>query len=453
MSVHICRDFFERALATPDNGLYVLAIFLRYVMGFSIVGQTNFNLNGIAITKGSGSGASINMGNPDQFAIAIPLAQYTVSVADVDRILALRSGAYTLTNSGLFRITGINTTNNWVYVNYATGEFPPAESGTLSWAICELETLFVFNTGANAISGGYRSNGTATCSRIILQSPHSSGWQVRLCRESATDVGNAFPRSTIAPGFNGTPAGDFIVGGENLHMLLWRNQALATAYENTMIGLDRNDQLATGGARFYIWGDDATSTVIIASRNAGCATTNWACFGIPENEDPLPARDVQRLFAMGTPAAPVNTTGGEGLILNFNTDYSDQAGSSSPNLGNSGVAFGLSRQPISCAFSSYAKLTGQTTSAGNPKFDIAAADNVFTQQTELLSVDLVAGTYDNWKNPAGDSLMQLEVRRLGTLPMARSGRSFGSYTLSIDKKWIHLLTGVWLPWSGMGNLP
>jgi hypothetical protein len=451
MAIHICRDFFERALSTQDNGLYLLAIFLRYVMNFTVVGQTNFNLNGASITKGSGSGASINMGSPDQFAIAIPSGQYTVSVADIDRILALRSGGNSMTNSGLFRITGINTTNNWVYVNYSTGEFPPVEIGTLLWAICELETVFVFNTGGNAIAGGYRSNGAATTSRIILQSPHSSGWQVRLCRESTTDTGNGLPQNSIAPGMNGDTAGDFVPGGENLHINLWRNQSNATYFQN-VVGLNRADVSGNGGGRIYIWGDDATSSIVFVMRDAGCHTTQWLMFGIPENEDPFPGRDVQRLFAIGTPfALPGSIT--PGVALGFKSDFFRDSSGTQQNFQMGGVGFGLSRQPISACFSSYAKLTGQPTSAGNPKFDSAAADNVFTQQTELLPVDIVVGTYDNFVNVVSDSVTQLEVRRLGTAPMARSGRVFGSYTLSIDKLWIHLLTGVWMPWSGMGNLP
>lgn len=445
MAIHICRDFFERALSSTDDGLYMLAIFLRYVMGFTVIGQTNFNLNGVSITKGSGSGASINMGNPDQFAVAIPSGQYTVSVSDVDRILALRSSSNSKMNSGLFRVTGINTANNWLYVNYATGTSPPAESGTLSWAICELETLFTFSTGANATVGVYRSNGAATASRIILQSPHSSGWQVRLCRESATDVGNGLPANSIAPGFGGNTAGDFLAGGEHLHTPLWRNQSNAN-YKNNVVGVGRNDQSSTGAGRIYIWGDDVTSSVIFVMRNAGCGTTQWLMFGIPENEDPFPGRDVQRLFAIGTPIA-------QPLTITFNSDFGTDAVGTVQNFQMGGVGFGLSRQPISACFSSYAKLTGQTTSAANPKFDSASSDNVFTQQTELLPVDILVGTYDNMQTVTQDSFLQLEVRRLGTAPMARSGRSFGSYTLSIDKNWIHLLNGVWLPWSGVGNLP
>jgi hypothetical protein len=448
MATHICRDLFERALSPDTSGIYWIAIFLRHVLGFTVIGQTNFNLNGSTITKGSGSGASINLGSTNEFAVAIPSGQYVVSISDVDRILALRSSSNPGKNSGLFRITGIDTASNRVFINYATGDYPPAEVASLSWAICEIETLFIANNTGNAVSGGYRSNGSAACSRIILQSPHSSGWQVRLCRESSTDSGNGIPNATIAPGFGGDSAGDFPVGGEHLHHNLWRNQSNST-YTNAVVGLDRFNGLNdTGAGRIYMWGDDSTGSVVYVNRHAGSLTNHWVIFGLAENEEtPLPPIAAQRLFVIGKyrPTSPGGFT--ETSSVYFTSDFDNAEG-----IG--GAGFGLSRSPISACMSSYAKLAGQQTAAGTVKFDTGASDNMFTLQTELQTVDVIVGTYDNYDSSGGDSVIQLEVRRLGTLPHARSGRSnIGRWSLSVDRMWFHLMNGIWLPWSGLGNQP
>lgn len=456
MTLHISRDFFPRNYTgvVAEVELYFLAVFLRYVLGYTVVGQTNFNLNGAAITKGSGTAASMNFGYPDQFAVAIPSGQYTVSVSDVDRILVLASSSNPKKNSGLFRITGINTTNNWLYVNFSSPEYPVAESGTLRWAVVEKEDLFTFNTGGVLSPGNnssfYQSQGIATCSRIILQSP--AGWQVRLTRESANDSSSSpgfsnLPTSTVAPGYGGNSAGDFAAGGEHLHMYQFRNLGSSTSYRANMCSVTLTAFTMGGINRVYMWGDDETGSVVLASRHAGSQNTNWLAFGLCEQEDlPLPGRDAQRLFVIGYNSATSTVSNTRQIALTTDTFFSAQGGAG-------GSGFGLSRQPVSACFSLYAYLTGQSSSAAHPRFDAAANDNFFTLQTELLPVDVCVGTWDSLDTLTGNNILQLEARRLGVFPFARYGRVFSNFTITNDKNWIHLLNGVWLPWSGIQNLP
>jgi hypothetical protein len=321
-----------------------------------------------------------------------------------------------------------------------------AESGTLKWAVCELETAITFSTGANGGSG-YRSNGSATASRIILQSPHSTQWQVRLCRESSTDIGNGLPLTSVAPGFGGNSSGDFAVAGEHLHHNLWRNSSNAT-YKNTMVGVDRNDNAgnATGAGRVSMWAYDDGSSIAYLGRNAGSLTSGFLVFGITENEDlPLPPKLVQRLFVIGLFEFYAAPGAGEGFGVHFTSDYNNATASGNGNYG--GSAYGMSRQPISCCMSAYAFLTGQPTT-NNPRFFVG--DNDFTKQTELLTIDVLAGTYDNYadNSNSANSVLSMEVRRIGTLPFIRFGRAISFWTLTLDKMWYQPMFGVYFPWSG-----
>lgn len=442
MTLHISRDLVDRpqiptggaSLGTgveEQIGLYWIAVFLRYVLGFSVVGQTNFNLEGGALTKATGTGAIINLGPFNEQGVSIPSGQYVLTGSDINRVLVLKSVSNPKTNSGLFRIVSVDTVQNIAYVDFVSSMKPINE--TLSWTICESDSIVQFNVGSNA-GTGYRSNGTATCSRIILQSPHSSGWQVRLCRESTSDVANGLLNSSVAPGFGGDAFGDFPSGGSHLHHFLYHNVS-NTTYRGTAAGVDKNN--TKWPARFYLWGDDVTGSTVIVARGiaAGGDTPKMLMlsFGLAEDETmPLPSRDAYRLFVLGSTVAPAS----EGI--NYSCDF----GTAFPG----GAGFGLGNSPISACYSLYAKLTGQTNVASAPRLSSAAADNSFTRETELQTVDVIVGTYDNYDDVAGESILRLEPRRLGTAPFARVGRSIGEFSLASDGSWIHLQNGVWLPW-------
>jgi hypothetical protein len=262
-------------------------------------------------------------------------------------------------------------------------------------------------------------------------------------------VSNGLEIASVVPGVGGDVSGDFPVGGKHLHHYLWRNQSNSN-FKNTLIGPDRNDGggVDNGSGRIYLWGDDTTGSVVYVNRHAGGFTNSWFAFGLPEEEDsPGPSLDVQRLFVAGVSQAKQGSGGGvEGASIHLTSD----AGAST---WMGGSAYGISRQPVSCCFSLYAFLTGQTSAANSPRFVSAASDNSFTMQSELMSIDLVAGTFDNYQDLTGNALIQLEVRRLGTLPFAKAGRIVTRWSASNDKQWIHLMNGVWLPWSGFGQLP
>lgn len=443
MTLHISRDLLERpqipigvaSLGTgveEQMGLYWIAIFLRYVLGFSVVGQTNFNLEGGTMTMATGTGAVINLGPFNEYAVSIPSGQYVLTGVDINRILILKSVSNPKTNSGLFRIVSVDTVKNIAYIDFASSMKPVNE--TMPWTICESDSIVQFNVGSNA-GTGYRSNGTASCSRIILQSPHVSGWQVRLCRESTSDVANGLLNSSVAPGFGGDAFGDFPSGGTHLHHFLYHNVS-NTTYRGTVVGVDKHN--ANWPARFYLWGDDVTGSTVVIARGVniggvGSPTTLMLSFGLTEDETiPLPSRDVYRLFVLGSTVAPSS----EGI--NYSCDF----GATFPG----GSGFGLGNSPISACYSSYAKLTGQTSVALAPRLSTTAADNSFTRETELQTLDVIVGTYDNYDNVVGESILRLEPRRLGTAPFARIGRSISEFSLASDGTWIHLQNGVWLPW-------
>lgn len=443
MTLHICKGLLDVPTHKEMIGIYWTALFCRYILGFTVVGQTNFNIEGVAILKGSGTGASINTGTGNEFAVKIPSIQYTVSSSDLNRVLILKSSLFPLQNSGMYRITAINVAQNLVYIEPQVATRHPAETGTLTWVMTESDRLFTFNTNGNAAATGlYHGQGAATCSRIILQSPNAMGWQVRLCSESTTDTAtNGLSQCTVAAGFGGDSAGDFPAGGEHLHQNQWRNTN-SPLYQMSTAGLD----IANGSdlCKTWIWGDDVTGTcvIVIASATAGSVSANlktWAMFGLPENEElPLPPRDIQRLFSIGV-YRPDNTLG---------TSWRSGASSNGSTHFPQGSAFGLSRQPVSCCFGLYAFLTGQDSSATDPMFVTAASENSFTLETEFLPVDLMSGTYDTFYVFTGVGVYQLEPRRLGRVPLARAGRAITVMSTSEDSMWIHIDAGIWLPWSG-----
>lgn len=432
MTLHISRDIIERSPSDNAMGLYWIALFLRYVLGYTLVGQTNFNTTAVA----SGTAASINLGPNNEFGVLIPSGQYVLSGADISRLLVLKSSAFPQQNSGIFRIVSVDTNQNIAYIDYSTTTRPPVEISAVTWTVCETETKFSFSTGANA-GPGYRSNGIATTSRIILQSPHSSGWQVRLCRESVTDVTNGLPVTTVTPGLGGDSNGDFPVAGQHTHHFLYHNVS-NTVYRNTTPGTDKNN--ANTQSRIYLWGDDVTGSCVFTSRAGGTSAdgvrTNWLLFGLCEAETtPLPSLDSYRLFTIGSISAQSPTA------ITFSTDYGVNF------MGGSG--FGLGNSPVSACFAIYAKLTGQTVVNTGPKNQATASDNVFTGKTELQTVDVLVGTYDNYDSVLGESVLRLEPRRIGNAPFTRLGRLIGDFVPSADGQWIHLQNGVWMPWGGV----
>ena len=159
--LHVCRDFLSIGnpitLSCPWLVQYYLAIFMRTVLGYVTVGQTNFNVDGGTLRLGAGTAGSINQGVGNEYAFSPD--GYVVSAADVGRILVVRSAANPLVNSGLFRVTGVDTVDNWFFINYRSGDLPPAESG-LTWTLCASETVLMFAKRKPASPAVSSSHGT-----------------------------------------------------------------------------------------------------------------------------------------------------------------------------------------------------------------------------------------------------------------------------------------------------
>lgn len=457
MAIHICRDFLTLPTAFPSSSMYLMACFAYGTVGYTQVGHTNFSIVSSSFLKGAGNSGSINFGSTGSFsAVGIPTASYLVSSADVNRILALRSDANPRYNSGLFRIQSVNTASNWLIVDYRAAENPPAETNTLTWSVFEAETKIgvgIANqtTGSAPFGpGGYKTRAAAPGKRIILQSPHSSSWQVRLCYESSTDRTNHHVFTSIAPGFNGDSSGDFASGSydtsrpvEHLHGPMWFDQSSAN-YAGTVVAGDTcsstNTDPGIGQVRLYMWGDSVSGSIIAVTRNVTNNSDGWCGFGMATDDElPLPPRTIHRLFAFGR-ATTINST------LSWENGVAD--------LGkNCGVAFGYNGQPVSCVQAVYSWIASMN-STTHPFDESLAADSPILGATELQKVDLWAGTLESGHSlsswPQG-AVYQYEPRRMGCLPMAVIGRSnFGTWTVTSDasKSWYHTTNGVFLTWEG-----
>lgn len=441
--LHVCRDLLT--LGNPVNldcnrvCLYLLAIFSKSVLNYTQIGNTNFDLTSSTFLKGSGSGGTLNQGTGNEYAFA-PNG-YTVSAADINRVLAIRSTANPMVNSGLFRVTAVDTANNWFILNYRSGDTPPAEIG-LTWSLWVSEATAVntnFNYTGNGTTGTYQGQGSATQSRVILQSPHSSAYQVRFTVENSTDGGNfgPCPSVTIAPGFGGNSSGDFSAAGQVLHGALYFNTSDSN-YKGTSVG---PSPFGTGQVRVYIWGDDSLGSVICMIRNSFGNGNSFCGWGICEDEEqPLPSKDVQRLFTFGN------------YLTNANDTISWTIG---PDYGHSLIGFGLGEEPVIGAFSTYYFAAGVDQSGGSnstPRGETSAGDNPYLAATELQTVDVVVGTWDTPNATASQGqYLNLEVRRLGRFPFGRLGRNnFGDWQISTDAthSWFHTQDGIYMPWQG-----
>lgn len=461
MAVHVCRDFLTDANAmAPLANVQLLSYFLSGVLGFQIVGTKNsptfpLALANLVFASGhSGStGAGINLGLNKEYYVSIPPVVHVVSALNQNRILALRSNANPRSNSGLFRILSQSISSNAYIIDYRvpSGSIPPVESGSLNWILFQSESRNshdenVFSDNA-AAAGTYHSFGSSSYPRMILQSPHSSSWQVRLSVESFYDRSTATMNcgNTIACGTSGDATGDFAVGGPHTHGNLFWNDNDATRRNGQQGGCDPilggNSSWTTGQWRVYMWGDDQLGTTLMISRNSNIGANAMATFGIAENEPiPLQPQTQHRVFNIGDSVQ--NNPSGPTWNIGTKNEYSF-----------TGQAFGFSGQPISCVFSTYHAMWEN----GFPRVFVTA-DNPMLQATELLPVELLAGTWStqNFRDQPGAQRMILENRRLGQFPMARLGRTnFGNWATSTDvtRSFLHTLNGFYVQWSGPAVLP
>lgn len=339
------------------------------------------------------------------------------------------------------------------------------------------------NLWGAADDGTYHTQGSAYMLRAIYQSPHSTGWQIRLAMESAYDTGDANAGGalngvtlSLAPGFSGSN-GDFATGpngGRHLHGALWYNTA-SSSYRGLTVGLNPNQSshiaavgtLGTDYAnqtlytftsfnaghifspathtndfrwRMFIWGDDVTGTVVVCNRGYFNASDEFAAFGLPEDETlPLQPDPINRLFAVG------QTGYGQGVDWRTGTWQDDGIG---------GVAYSLDKRkgPITCAMATYNFVSIQQNYGNSIRYDGAAGDTPFLGASEVIPVDLIAGGRDSAEQNRGVEVLPFEIRRMGRFPIARFGRSTGQPTWStVDSAnlWFHTTNGFYLPWGGV----
>lgn len=461
MANHLCRDLLGTQTASKASA-YVLVLYLRRVLKFTYVGDTNFPINAVgtlliatgdstptgAPTFGVGTKAGINYGGGLEYYVGIPVASHTVVAGDVNRLLILKSTANPKHNSGIFRVTGTDAVNNRLLIDYRSAEFPPAEADdSIEWYLYESDShASVPASGTTDGGTGYRGAGTSTNGRIILQSPHATGWQVRVCNENSTDysTNGTVPTVSVCPGFSGNSAGDFAVGGRHLHGAQWHNTATGGTYGGMTPGVANN---ASTIYRYTMLGDDGGQCVVLMMRYvSGNGRSDMLVMGLADNEPtPLPADDVSRLFAIG-----------DGLSVNLG-DYLNDISWANGRYDNSARSEGMSYgekqgRPVSATFGAWNYLYGATVAA-NVLTETTAGDSPYSSSTDLLSVALFAGMAPNHTQSGTPTLfpMPYEPRFLGTVPYLRQGRAnFGNYTLTTDagKAWQHFRNGVFMEWGG-----
>lgn len=328
-------------------------------------------------------------------------------------------------------ITGepIYNQNKYIIDYRGNGDAAITENNdTVQWWLYDKDINCPSQGGANNKAAGlYRSDGTSTTPRIILQSPHALGWQVRICNEGTSD--NIFNGCTavitMAPGFGGNSSGDFTVGGDHLHGSQYFDISGPGIGGKTdyITGNGCGDTASTGPQyRYTIIADDGGQSVAFMARRPLNAVTPRSFnmhFGIPDNETDLsPIKNIRRLFVLGNTRDPQN-----------NGPMSDMSLSVGGMASNTIQGTTFYNSPISCHPSLLAYLTGNVQKA-SPMFDTAASDSPFTSSTELISADLTTGLVYSWEFGTPQQALQIFPRVMGALPIVKIGRSNFSGTLS-----------------------
>lgn len=444
MTTHLLRDYQTQNVpgGSIDQIAYLLAIFCHRILGYTVVGQTNFDLGSATFLKASGTTAGlragINFGPEARREVSVPAGIRTVSLADIGRMLVLRSDANPRHNSGIFLITGINPTDNRYVIDWRSGEDPPPEpADSMPWWLYEEDLTFPNTRGPNA-GPGYRSFGASTCSRVILQSPHSTGWQVRICLESTQDQESSGTNITnqwsYTPGVGGDSAGDFAVGGNHLHSPLWWNtntNTVARVPGQGRIGSQQQYRLNMIGSELGVY--------CFIRQPAG--PTNWHFqFGMCDNEpQPPPLQTARRLFVLGHNSAGNNSQTSAGLVAN--------------SFHYVGLTQGYNGQPVSANIASWSHIETNTAFGQGPWYNTSAANNPFTEAPDLLPVEMVSGMAENWYGSSA-RVHVFEPRMMGVLPFVKAGRSnFPNFTLTVGREWQHMQFDIFMEWGGPAILP
>lgn len=577
MAIHTVRDYLVQNVSTSSKQWvagYLLGIFLRRVLGYTYVGDTNYPLNTVGTlliatpdstptaatpTFAVGTRAGINQGSGREFYVWVPPSVRAVALADVGRLLVLKSTANSTSNSGVYNITGFEALNLSVQTTTGNGVSPITVTTTTTntlttgqtvlissvtgntnangtWTITVLNgTQFTVNATGNGTYGGggtvvtnsyvidYRSmgqaglppqepfdsmnwylyaadslapvsglpnstypanyggNGNSTTPRIVMQSPHSLGWQVRLCHETLADYANNIgvnqqgnvPVMTASPGFGGNISGDFAVAGPHLHTAQYYFNY--TANTTTLIAGNTpgfgEASAIIGGSGFFpvqyritIVGDDTGQGVAMFARrqfDASSPKSYLIAFGLPENEPlPLPTNNTARLFFYGSGLSNNNSNDYGNSLNNVGWSpgnvFASNGSTPDSNLGQ-GVSQSQGGIPCSSVPSIWTYSFGSS-QFGSPIFDGSASDSPWLNGTELFPVDIVNGTVATFSgySSVSQTLFPLEPRIIGTIPHLRAGRSnFGEYALTTDAGHVfqHMRNGVYVTWNGPQVIP
>ena len=583
MAIHTIRDYITQNVNSGNRQwipTYLLALFVRRVLGYSYVGSTNFPINDIgtlliatadltptlAPTFAAGTKAGINQGTSREFYVWVPPSVRTVQIADVGRLLVLKSTTNSTFNSGVYLITGFeslnvsisstfgdgtnpvtittatshtfttgqtivisgatgttNTNGTWTItvtgsntftipstgsgsgstgnavansyiIDYRTmGTFPPQEAfDSMNWYLYAADSACPTDGAVNSTyPSTYGGIGTSTTPRIILQSPHALGWQVRICNEARSDwarnIGQtngatgSVPPLTAIPGFGGNSFGDFAVGGPHLHTALFYSGTYdASAYgpnsyvAGSTIGFGEPaihavsyspSQYSGIPYRITMIGDDTGQGVALFGRrqfDASSPKPYWAAFGVPENEpSPLPVNQVARLFVVGSGASTSsnndfgNSLNNMGLPpgLVFNTSFG--AGETHNNT-LQGISQSLGGIPCSCVPAQWSYSTGSG-NYGGPQFDGSASDSPWANATELFPLDLINGTWSSFNGGgATNNFLPYEPRIIGTIPHVRNGRAnYDEFATTNDasRAFQHMRNGIYIVWNGPQVVP
>ena len=456
MTVHLCRDFQTLPDAScPGTNMYVLSAFLHHVMGFTYISDNNFPIvSGSHVIAQGLTGdltATLNLGGGQEYDVLIPTASYLVTSSDVNRILALRSSDHGRSNSGLFRVTAVNTGSNELTIDYRSTTFPPVEGLPYRIFESELSASSVWSSGSNGIVGAYNSHKIASASRVMLETDEELGsWRVRLCLESSVDVQNTCPQGmTVAPGLSvgtDTNSADFTADDTFLHGPLFYDTT-SSLYRGSGVGPASsmvNNDWTTGQWRISIIGEDRLGTTTMVTRNVSLPTSasGWLSFGIPDDEDRrfssrlTEPEQARRLFVVGH-ASPTGT-------MDWRCGFSELDS-------RSGLMWSPLEKPLSCVASSYVSVMN---SRDDMRDSIHADDSPFGGKTTLLDVELIGGTLLSNRHPLDGHAVgpfEFDARRIGILPFLRQGRSnFVPWTLTSGSNftWLHMENGVFMEWGG-----
>jgi hypothetical protein len=149
MVYYICRDYLQQNTTSNTRrwlASYLMSIFLRRILGYTYVGDTNYPINNfgsLLIATGDTTptaasptfpvGSRVGIANNGaNIEVQIPLTVKAVEPGDIGRILVLKSTKYPTRNAGLFAITSLQRGNTTTIAAGSNGASLP--QGTINVA-------------------------------------------------------------------------------------------------------------------------------------------------------------------------------------------------------------------------------------------------------------------------------------------------------------------------------